>query len=174
MKYYGLSKSRLNTYCERLKQTHVFNNIPAEYFDTSRKPSDQILKEMRAEAEAYGFEFTDAMARSLIAAETERSQTAYSWLASFFHLIGDIMPNSKEIHIDPQLRFEDIYSEYCEAMQAAGIKPLALNTFRDVRTKCFPHVKDRQYKAVSGKCHACALLSEVRSKVRYLLNLHII
>ena len=97
-----------------------------------------------------------------------------------FDLIGDSMPNSNEIHLEADVLKKELYKEYQHHMINIynEFDYLSETVFYDLWSACFPHVKIRQYKAVSGKCFVCAALSGMRSakqdaRVReYVRELH--
>jgi hypothetical protein len=165
-KFYGLSHWKLNACIERLKSKHLGGENTYNIIDERRKPDDKIIEEMMAEAKFYGFELTEEAAGRLKSRETERAETAYAWLQSYFQLVGDVTPNGNELHVDKPRSFEDIYDEYKGAMEATGVRPLALKTLYEIRKDCFKHVKFRKYKAVSGKCITCANLTQLRLTVK--------
>jgi hypothetical protein len=79
-----------------------------------------------------------------------------------FQLMGDYYPNcGGEIHLEPCYIVE-IYGEYFQSLEAAGIKVVNVDQFASLWTNCFPYVKIREFKAVSGKCHCCSKLSVMR------------
>jgi hypothetical protein len=174
MKYYDLTQYSLKAIIDNLKVKHGVKQNPAKVLNMNSKPSEFILAQMRQEAKQFGFEWTEEMAGRLSAKYTERSESAYSWLASFFHLVGDVAPNGRYLHVDKPSHFEDIWKEYCSAMNAVGVKPLGLDAFRKLRRECFSHVKFRKFKAVSSKCSTCAMLAELRTKVSLMPVAHII
>jgi len=70
----------------------------------------------------------------------------------YFDLVADAIPNSDgELHLEP-VNKEEIWKEYVCDMDNAGEKSLSLNSFRSMWKVCFPYVKVREYKAVTGKC----------------------
>jgi len=81
---------------------------------------------------------------------TTRSLDCYSWLKFYFESAGDQMPNSNEIHLEPT-PLRDIYEEYRNSRISAGCDPLSFTPFYDIWRTCFPNVKIREYKAVSGR-----------------------
>ena len=97
---------------------------------------------------------------------------AYGWMEFYFNLLGDTESNIDEVHLDP-VTIESIFAEYCfdmgsdeKSMPNCGIKPLSKTVFVELWKKCFPYVKIRQFKNVSGKCKTCARLSYLRRKYR--------
>jgi hypothetical protein len=89
---------------------------------------------------------------------------AKSWLSVFFHMVGDQIPNSIEIHLETQEKIE-IWAEYVWDMYTLGeYEALCYSKLLELWDLVFPHVKIRVYKAVTGKCTICAVLSDLRKK----------
>ena len=69
----------------------------------------------------------------------------------FFNLVGDVMPNTdQEIHLEPVL-LKDVYQEYVEDIEANKLERVHIEAFRVVWIDCFPNVRIREFKAVTGK-----------------------
>ena len=69
----------------------------------------------------------------------------------FFDLVGDAMPNTdNEIHLEPVL-IKDVYEEYTETMGEYKLERVHIDAFRVVWIDCFPNVRIREFKAVTGK-----------------------
>ncbi|NDB83452.1 MAG: hypothetical protein EB127_12100 [Alphaproteobacteria bacterium] len=97
---------------------------------------------------------------------------AYGWMEFYFSLLGDTESNIDEVHLDP-VSIKSIYDEYCfdmgcdvKSMPNCGMQPLSKTVFVELWKNCFPYVKIRQFKNVSGKCKTCARLSYLRRKYR--------
>ena len=89
---------------------------------------------------------------------------AKAWMSVFFHMVGDQIPNSDEIHLETQEKLE-IWAEYVWDMFFLGeYEALCYSKFLELWDLVFPHVKIRVYKAVTGKCTVCAVLSDLRKK----------
>jgi len=72
-------------------------------------------------------------------------------MAYYFDLVGDCIPNSAgEIHLEP-VDIKDVWKEYDDDMKNAGEKSLRVDEFGYIWKHCFPYVKIREYKAVTGK-----------------------
>ena len=96
----------------------------------------------------------------------------HGWMEFYFGLVGDSESNVDEIHLDP-VPVTTIYEEYVMDMGGdkcaapnCGIKPLSKTAFDSLWKNCFPYVKIRRFKNVSGKCKTCARLSFLRRKFR--------
>jgi hypothetical protein len=90
-----------------------------------------------------------------------QSLGCYAWMLEYFKMMGDSMPNVDEIHLEP-IEIKDIYEEYVDDSKSSGIQYLCPSNFTKVWKKSFPHVKIREFKAVTGKCSTCAKLSDAR------------
>lgn len=62
-----------------------------------------------------------------------------------------------EIHLDP-IDKNEVYEEYAENAIIHNEVPYSYNEFCEMWRNAFPHVRIRQYKAVSGKCDICERL----------------
>jgi hypothetical protein len=95
----------------------------------------------------------------------------------YFNQFGDHIPNSDgQIHLDPIDKF-DIYDEYIRDVTAlyANTSLLSYTRFLELWDLLFPFVTIRVYKAVTGKCMTCAMVSGLRwacmdSKRRAMLS----
>ena len=79
---------------------------------------------------------------------TPRHTEAYAWMFYFFNMIGDFMPNGGEgeIHLEP-VEITSIHSEYCNECENG---PLGYKDFLTLWKSCFPNVKIRECKGVTG------------------------
>lgn len=72
-------------------------------------------------------------------------------------LTGDVMPNTDgDIHLEKQHK-RGIWEEYEGEFLHRGLKPLCYDAFCKIWRDCFPHVKIRIYKQVSGKIYSQSL-----------------
>lgn len=74
------------------------------------------------------------------------------------------MPNTNgEIHLDP-IDYREIYDEYVSDImhRYKDRYHLEYTQWRSLWQHAFSHVRIREYKAVTGKCQTCAILTEVR------------
>jgi len=72
-----------------------------------------------------------------------------AWLQQYFKAMGDEMPNSNEIHLEP-IAMSEIWTEYKMSKIDVGCQYLSFSAFEALWRNCFPHVKIRRYKAVTG------------------------
>lgn len=99
------------------------------------------------------------------------SLACYTWLYYMFDLLGDKMPSSNEIHLEP-IKVKELYEEYVVDKRFSGEDILSADRFAYIWRHCFPQVKIREFKAVSGKCGTCALLSQARRSYRDKVTRH--
>jgi hypothetical protein len=83
----------------------------------------------------------------------------------FFELMGDQMPSSDDVHLEP-IYVHEVWTEYKTDMESVGNAWLDVSTFGKLWTACFPHVKIREHKAVGMKCNTCAILSDLRKTLK--------
>jgi len=88
------------------------------------------------------------------------------WMKAYFDLVGDHMPNkANEIHLET-VEIKEIWLEYVS--DCANIfkidQCMGYTHFVEYWHNFFSHVKIRAYKAVSGKCYMCSILSSLRKK----------
>ena len=65
------------------------------------------------------------------------------WMERYFHLIGDKMPNSSQIHLPSWEVQKDVYSRYCQDMQIHGIPEdeiAGISVFYKIWNEEFSHV----------------------------------
>jgi hypothetical protein len=99
---------------------------------------------------------------SLICARnSEAYGLCFSWLQDFFRTSGDFIPNRAEIHIEKTEK-SVIHEQYEADLQCSGNPTLSYTTFLRLWDTHFAHCKIRAFKAVSGKCSFCALLTDLR------------
>jgi hypothetical protein len=112
-----------------------------------------------------GRNLTEQQLAALAIPNTEFSLACYAWMDSWFRQIGDMMPNTTEIHLEPQ-EITGIWEEYKLDMEYRSLGYLEYAAFCGLWITCFSHVKIREFKAVNGKCATCALLSHARKSRR--------
>jgi hypothetical protein len=133
-------------------------------------------------AEISGIELTNEQRSAICIPNSPAEFACYGWFDCYFNIIGDQEPNKDgEIHLEPT-HIIDVHKEYELDMQNCGeLDTLSLRPFAELWKRCFPlvicfffvlvkkqlifvfsYVKIREYKAVTGKCETCALLSLLR------------
>ena len=136
-----------------------------------------FLKNLVALAATFDIELSQRQLAALVVPNSVASLTCFAWMQSFFDAVGDQQPNHNEIHLEPT-DIKTVHAEYQQVVGDAGEPVLQYQSFLNMWTSCFKHVKIREFKAVSGKCTTCCLLSEARRKQlslagrRYLTELH--
>ncbi|MFN9910556.1 MAG: hypothetical protein ACK56F_31340, partial [bacterium] len=74
-------------------------------------------------------------------------------------MVGDVMPNLNEIHLEP-IFVKVVWEDHVDDLKGSLIQ------FGQMWLDLFPHVKVRQFKAVTGKCYTCAMPSDARSQYK--------
>jgi hypothetical protein len=91
-----------------------------------------------------------------------------AWLNNHFKVSGDQIPNMDQIHLEAQEK-SAIWNYYSSHIDNIFMEDenlvLCYSKFIKLWQTGYFHVKIREYKAVTGKCNACALLNEERNKV---------
>jgi len=106
-----------------------------------------------------------------------QSLACYAWMSDYFQMMGDSMPNMDEVHLEP-IDIKEIYEEYLDDAKSTGFEALNTTNFTKIWRNLFPHVKIREFKAVTGKCSTCAKLSDARKLYKdreqrvYLTEMH--
>jgi hypothetical protein len=118
---------------------------------TDKTPAlrSEFINNLVALADSYGIELSNDNIGALCVPNTVVSLTCFAWMQSFFESVGDAQPNHNEIHLEP-CDIKTIHKEYRDAMDDAGQPFLQYVAFINMWDKCFPHVKIREYKAVTG------------------------
>ncbi len=122
--------------------------------DTTPKPSSSFVKELTKMAERLGVTLTTDQLASLVVPNTVPALTCFAWMKNFFDSVGDKQPNANEIHLEPT-DVKTVHDEYKICVEDAGETALGYDSFLRMWDCCFPHVKIREYKAVSGNLICC-------------------
>ena len=72
-----------------------------------------------------------------------KKELLVAWMERYFNLIGDKMPDTKQIHLPSWETRKDIHTRYCQDMQLRGIEQEEISgssTFYKVWTEQFTHV----------------------------------
>lgn len=152
-------------------------NSSRELEDSRPAVQSVFLKNLTTLAETFDIELTPLQLAALVVPNTVASLSCFAWMQSFFDAVGDKQPNHSEIHLEPT-EVKTVHSEYHQVISDAGEPVLEYTAFLNMWDSCFKHVKIREFKAVTGKCKTCTLLSEARRKQlslagrRYLTELH--
>ena len=124
----------------------------------------EIIVATNEVGQSFNITLTHQQRSAMVLPKAEGSLHLYCWLEEFFGFVGEHMPNSNEIHLDNatvKLTVHKLYKTECLAFQ---MSPLSYNRFLEIWCLCFPYVKIREYKGVTGKCWTCLTLSEARNK----------
>jgi hypothetical protein len=171
------------TYCDELifELKSGYRNSELPLTDCSRRlghaDESAILKQLVTYSEMKGLQLTWQQLAAAVIPNSVAALNAYGWMNNFFELTGDVQPNSNEIHLEPQ-EVKSIYEEYFGFDEQSDYMYLSYPQFVQLWKHCFPYVKIREFKAVTGKCQPCALLSIARRKNRsndlrdYVTRLH--
>eukprot|EP01103_Thecamoeba_quadrilineata_P009529 TRINITY_DN192_c0_g1_i13.p1 TRINITY_DN192_c0_g1~~TRINITY_DN192_c0_g1_i13.p1 ORF type:complete len:858 (-),score=130.06 TRINITY_DN192_c0_g1_i13:38-2350(-) len=90
-----------------------------------------------------------------------KSDMCHAWFSSYIQKVGDLMPDSPNIHIPRYIRWKDMYAVMISEMAdqwTEKMTPKYATFFRCVRTQ-FPHVKRPRFTRL-GKCDTCTRLSQ--------------
>jgi len=167
LKAYDISGSNLDELQKLIKNEYV-GHMQSDFTDRSTASRDTVASVQRK----YGVELCldrQSLGYALIP-NTAAAKLCAGWFDYFFNLVGDKAPNCNEIHIEPCTK-QSIYSEYhdtisCLYPENAKEYLLGYSQFAQVWNDCFPYCKIRQYKAVTGKCNCCGVLSDLRRKYK--------
>ena len=95
--------------------------------------------------------------------------TCYAWMHNYFELVGDCIPNSDgEVHLEP-LNIWEVWEEYVEDMKFVCEPYLEVKTFGQMWKHCFPHVKIREFKAVTGILFVLFIVQDTIQLIHCLL-----
>lgn len=136
--------------------------------DRSKIDDDLSISDVADIASSHKIIFTEDQIAAAAVPNTPEAIKCYIWLRNFFDASGDYEPNRKEIHLDPITKRE-VHGEYLVKLTSSnkGEHTLEYSEFVHIWTKCFPHVKIREYKACSGKCMTCALFTVLMRKFEH-------
>eukprot|EP01103_Thecamoeba_quadrilineata_P015175 TRINITY_DN470_c0_g1_i8.p1 TRINITY_DN470_c0_g1~~TRINITY_DN470_c0_g1_i8.p1 ORF type:complete len:433 (-),score=32.33 TRINITY_DN470_c0_g1_i8:481-1779(-) len=91
---------------------------------------------------------------------TTKFDECFAWLSAYVASVGDLMPDSQEIHLPIYFRWHDLYLEMLSDMAdkwPSNFIPKYSTFYRCRKTK-FSHVKRPKYTKL-GKCDTCSTLS---------------
>ena len=167
-KAYGIGESTLEEYRSTIALGYsvcspVAGEVPIS--DRAAFTDDKFRRQLILAMRRRGRELSKEQIAALAIPCTEVSQAAYAWMDSWFNTVGDIIPTVSEIHLEP-MYVKEIHAEYKLDQCHRHLTSLEVNAFCEIWRSCFGHVKIREFKAVSGKCTICALLSHARKTFR--------
>ena len=109
-----------------------------------------------------GLVLTTDMVAMLHIPNSPASFSCFAWMDSYFKTVGDCIPNSDgELHLEP-ITIKEVWTEYSTDFTDLGERLLDVREFGSMWLHCFPYVKIREFKAVTGKCLTCAELTHAR------------
>ena len=111
---------------------------------------DTTLKLIIERAEQQGHPLTNEQKAMLRMPSSTENIQCYAWMEEHFDLIGDKVSNKNgEIHIEP-CEMVSVWEEYVDDYKNSINGIVSLEVFYDIWKKCFPYVKIREFKAVTG------------------------
>ena len=135
---YGLRGSYLYQLCKQVKYGVV--NSSTALNDKSAGASRDCLRQLQLLlADENGIKLSNTQLAAMQIPNFVESLNCYGWLEFYFDMVGDAIPNSTEIHLEPTW-VADIYEEYVINMNMASFKTLGPAQFGEIWRNCFPHV----------------------------------
>jgi hypothetical protein len=111
-KFYGLSPTSVDRLIDEMKRGDQHYSIIDNRSINDKRYQD-MEADMRAEAEMYGFTFTNEMKAKAFIQNTPAAKDCHAWLKSYIKLDGDPQPNrDDEIHLDEAASYKQIHAEY--------------------------------------------------------------
>jgi hypothetical protein len=166
MRCYDIKHSWLDKLCLEVKQ-NIVASAPILNDDTGPISKD-FEKQLIDLAILKNYTLTHFDLAMLRIPNSPTSLSCYAWFATYFSLVGDNIPNGSgvgdgdEIHLEP-CNVSSIYEEY---IRDYPDDHLSLTNVYKLWLACFPHVKIREFKAVTGKCECCANLTNLRKQFK--------
>ena len=155
---YGVSTSTIDRAVRNYKDGAV---VHAPVLNDKTSISDAVYSGFKKAAAYFGIKLSRQQLAAARIPNSVVAVSAYAWMARYFSLVGDDMSNCDEIHLEPTW-IKDVWQEYVDDMKMHSNPYLSDTDFGQLWIKCFPHVKIREFKAVSGKCETCMKLSKLR------------
>jgi len=112
---------------------------------------------------AFCFTVAMEMARAALTPTSQAQQVAIAWLEDYAARHGDDSPTREEIHLSA-MRKTDIYIEYKRefSKEHTDTQTVNLKKFLEIWNAVFPHVLQRPYVSICGKCITCYEIEDVR------------
>lgn len=171
--FFGITENNYFSMCNMLKLGIV--NSQRALGDTSRvsggssshsSSNNRIIPVTNVFGDRFNVDVTARDIGLMNLPNTPRAHQLFKWLDDLFDIIGDYMPNIQEIHLDSITVKKQLWDMYCEELKLICKEPLKYTTFLEIMNSCFPHVKIREYKGVTGKCLTCTMLTDLRQTHR--------
>jgi hypothetical protein len=167
---YNVRDTYIEGLCAEIKKGYInsddtFTDKNNKILSANSKKELDALQQIVAYSNEKGLKLSFQQLAASVIPNSDASLNAYAWMKNYFRTTGDDIPNSGEIHLEPIL-IKTVHKEYKETMIEDHMDHLELSQFGTLWTTCFPYVKIREFKAVTGKCNTCALLSIARRKYR--------
>lgn len=143
---YEIGLSYLDVLCATVKSGYRSNG---KDFNDSTPAMPAFVKHLTDLASSLGVELSTNQLAALVIPNTTESLTCFAWLHNLFEAIGDKQPACAEIHLEPT-NMLDIHKEYKDSLCNVDEPYLEYSQFLTMWHVCFPHVKIREYKAVTG------------------------
>lgn len=165
MNCYEIKKDYVERLCRDIK--HGVNATAQRFSDNTQMLDKEIVKQLLQHAKDHGLQLTVEHQQALHLSRQPRFTTAFAWMHSFFEAVGDKMPKG-EIHLEPMF-IRGIWEEYVDDFKGGLIPTVSIQDFGKMWIDLFPHVKIREFKAVTGKCWTCAMLSDSRKLYKVMV-----
>ena len=162
---YGISHKILDSMSSAYKREEM--EIDSDVLNDSGRPK-LSFQEMEQLFRAHGLSTTHKAVQAAIMPKSQEALMGYFWMEIYFKQFGENAPNAAgEIHLDP-IEKKTVWEEYVRDISDwyPDGKHYSYQKFVDLWTLLFPYVSIREYKAVSGKCNCCGLLSGYRWSYR--------
>lgn len=135
--------------------------------ETNRRLTSMQQQQLISDPDTEQLDLRDVNLNNMLLSRGSSTFIASAWMESFFQSVGDVMPNLGEIHFEKTERraiYNCMVTELTDS--SCHIKFLSYGRFCRLWKEQFSHVKIREFKAVTGKCHYCAILSEIRCSTK--------
>jgi hypothetical protein len=144
---YAVTLHSVKSFCRDIKEGIV--NSESEFKNTSKFIFSDFETVSKLIDSGKIRNISTEQIADLIASTNYETLQARIWMQSYFEMIGDIMPNRREIHLDPVDK-KEIWEEYrLEMINIFKEQYLAESTFVKLWRLAFSYVKIRAFKQVS-------------------------
>lgn len=144
---YDIGNSSVLNIVKSIKEGEV---VVEKRFNDNTTLSPPLINMLLKLAAARGLTIPQSRIAMLRIPNSPSSLTCYAWLHNYFTLVGDNIPNSAgEIHLEP-IEIKEIWKEYKDDMEYVHESFVSNIEFGSLWRNCYPHVKIREFKAVTG------------------------